>query len=144
MLVTAHIIPLRVIPLRLGDGQRVVKPFSLLRLLADVIGVVSGERVAVAGCVRGEVPACADERASEDGVDHWDVADDDGDEGFAAGPAAGFLGAVFAGLVDMLVVEVGMKGIAYCDDEDAAEDPGHHDKETAAEEDEELKLFTPW
>lgn len=93
MLITAHIIPMR-----LGDGQWVVEPFSPLRLLADVVGVVSGERVVVAGRMCGEVPACADERAANDGVDHGDVADDDGDEGFAAGPAAGLLGAIFAGL----------------------------------------------
>ena len=36
--------------------------------------------------------------ADEEGLDHGDVANDDGNEGFADGPATGSLGAVGTGL----------------------------------------------
>ena len=47
----------------------------------------------------GDAGAEGFDGAHEEGLDHGDVADDDGDEGFADGPAAGLLGAVGAGLV---------------------------------------------
>lgn len=39
----------------------------------------------------------------EEGVEHWHVVDEDGDEGFADGPFAGLFGAVGAGLGVVLV-----------------------------------------
>lgn len=44
--------------------------------------------------------------AAEEWVDHRGVADDDGDEGFAAGPAAGLLSAIGTGLYGLKLDEL--------------------------------------
>ncbi|KAF7585322.1 hypothetical protein BBP40_011237, partial [Aspergillus hancockii] len=55
------------------------------------------------------IPARTTSKTPTQRVDHGRVADDDRDEGFAAGPAAGLLGAVYAGLfsVDTFISIVG-------------------------------------
>lgn len=81
-----------------------------LAMLRRGVHVAFGEGVALrgdalAGRQVGHVPARAAGDAAEQRVDHGGVADDDGDEGFATGPAAGLLGAVCAGLYPGLVMK---------------------------------------
>lgn len=85
------------------EGERV--PELLATALVRLIGVVSvlGQRIGEA--IRGaatkgrEVSVGTASNAADNGVDHGDVSDDDGDEGFSTGPATRLLGAVGTGLV---------------------------------------------
>lgn len=85
------------IPLRVRDAQRVAEA-TLLAVVRRVLPLPFGQRVALRVALGADVPACAAGGAAEQGVDHWSVADDHGDKGLAAGPAASLLGAVCAGL----------------------------------------------
>lgn len=79
-----------------GHGQRVCRS-----RLAGGLGAVLERRVVAgvaAGADGGEADADFLGQARQEGLDHGDVVDDDGDEGFAHRPAAGLLGAVRSGL----------------------------------------------
>lgn len=84
-----------------GGARQRVAELGLVRGPAVAVGEARPAAAAAAagpavGAVRGEHPAGAHvlHAAAEERVDHWDVADHDGDEGLAHGPAAGLLGAV--------------------------------------------------
>lgn len=76
-----------------GHAERVAE--ALRALVAGLAAAPGGELVGLGG--RGG--AAAGEVLGE-GVEHWHVVDEDGDEGFADGPFAGLLGAVGSGLGD--------------------------------------------
>lgn len=79
-----------------GNRQRVAELLALR--IAVAVGIAIGELVcwvalrATSFC--SEVESCATGDAAEERVDHRDVANDNGDKGFATGPAAGLLGTV--------------------------------------------------
>ena len=81
-----------------GQGQRIRRALLPRTFVDDEIFELDGADGA-GGAEAGEVGADLFDGAGEEGLDHGDVADDDGDEGFADGPAAGLLGAVRAGLM---------------------------------------------
>ncbi|GFF24690.1 hypothetical protein IFM46972_01140 [Aspergillus udagawae] len=117
--------------MRVRDAERVPEA-ALLAVFAVVCRVLAklafGQwigRVALRMAAGTDVPACAAGGPAEQGVDHGGVADDDGDESLAAGPAAG------------------LGGTTYRDNQDAAEDSGRHDEDSAGEEDEEFEFLAP-
>lgn len=85
------------------EGERVAK--LLATALVRLIGVVSvlgqriGEVIRGAAIKGREVAVGMASNAADNRVDHGDVSDNDGDEGFSAGPATGLLGAIGTGLV---------------------------------------------
>ena len=96
------LLPTNRLPVRLPSDQRVPEPL-LLPAVRRRRERTRGSRQFVvatvgAGTVGGHDQAGATQAATNKWVDHGEVADDDGDEGFAAGPAAGLLGAVCTSL----------------------------------------------
>lgn len=85
------------------EGERVAK--LLATALVRLIGVVSilgqriGEVIRGAAIKGREVAVGTASNAADNRVDHGDVSNNDGDEGFSAGPATGLLGAIGTGLV---------------------------------------------
>lgn len=91
-----------------------------------------------------EVAVGTASNSADNGVDHGDVSNDDGDECFSAGPATGLLGAVGTGLVCQFTGNTGSRGgETYRDDQYTAQNTSGHDEETTAEEDEKFTLFPP-
>jgi hypothetical protein len=88
-------------PMRVGDAERVPEA-ALLAVVRRVLAALAlGQRVCrvALGVAAGtDVPAGAARSPAEQGVDHWGVADDHGDERLATGPAAGLGRTVCAGL----------------------------------------------
>lgn len=84
------------------DGQRVPELFAtaLVRLVGVVSVTGQGIGNVLGGAAKGrEVAVRTADDATDNGVDHGDISDDDGDKGFSTGPAAGLLGTVGTGLV---------------------------------------------
>jgi len=75
-----------------GHAERVAE--ALGALVVRVPGAPGGELVG--GVVGGGVGGAG--QVLGEGVEHWEVVDHDGDEGFADGPFAGLFGAVGSGL----------------------------------------------
>ena len=85
------------------EGERV--PELLATALVRLVGVVSVTVHGVGEVIRGATTQgrygaiSTESNAADDGLYHGDVSDDDGGEGFSAGPATGLLGAIGTGLV---------------------------------------------
>lgn len=130
------------------EGERV--PELLATALVRLVGVVSvtghgvGEFIGGAAAKGRNVTVSTASNAADDGVDHGDVSDDDGDEGFSAGPATGLLGAIGTGLVCQYTKSKGSRGEeTYSYNQNTAQNTSRHNEETTAEEDEEFTLFPP-
>lgn len=84
-----------------GEGMAELLAAVLVRLICQVVFVGQGAcPVGARGTAqRGQVAVGMTGDTTDHGVDHGDVADDDGDEGLSTGPATGLGGAIGTGLI---------------------------------------------
>ena len=72
---------------------------ALVRLVGIPVLIAYMLQVGLGSAVGGDIAIGTTKDTTENRVDHGDIANDDGDKGFSAGPTASLLGTIGTGLI---------------------------------------------